>query len=364
MSDEFRKNLKRAIKKDQVNRGPVWRGPLLDGITFSLLSKFLVCRERFRLHVIEGLRTRDRFNHRIHYGNLWHTCEEYYYDGRDWKNACLGYANQLVQKYPTDSQQIWHWYNICITQFQIYAPFWEQNRIRSKARNLFTEKVFRESYKLPDGRRVTLRGKFDSVDFINGGVWLQENKTKGDIDEQGIEKQLSFDLQTMLYIIALKSYLKSVQSDDVVGVIYNVVRRPLSGGKGTIHQYKPTKARPYGETDQEFYARLAEVISEDKEHFFKRWEVKISDADVNVFRQQCFDPLLTDLCEWWEWMQHSSVIGKSPYAKEGLGRHYRYPYGIYNPLTDGGSSDLDYYLSTGSEVGLERITNLFPELEP
>src|SRR4051794_6290554 len=56
--------------------GPLWKGPEEDGITFSLLSQFLVCRERFRVRVIEGLSAGGGFNHRIEYGSMWHTCEE------------------------------------------------------------------------------------------------------------------------------------------------------------------------------------------------------------------------------------------------------------------------------------------------
>ena len=35
---------------------------------------------------------------------------------------------------------------------------------------------------------------------------------------------------------------------------------------------------------------------------------------------------------------------------------------VYNVLDEGGSSDLDAYLESGSEAGLQRIENLFPEL--
>jgi hypothetical protein len=43
--------------------------------------------------------------------------------------------------------------------------------------------------------------------------------------------------------------------------------------------------------------------------------------------------------------------------------HWRHPYGVFDALNEGGSSDLDEYLETGSTVGLERASTLFPELE-
>src|SRR6185369_9120155 len=75
------KNKKSAMKIKPVAPKPrVWAGPMdagpTGGITQSLLSMFLVCRERFRLRVIEGLHSFDRFNHRIEYGSMWHICEE------------------------------------------------------------------------------------------------------------------------------------------------------------------------------------------------------------------------------------------------------------------------------------------------
>jgi hypothetical protein len=42
--------------------------------------------------------------------------------------------------------------------------------------------------------------------------------------------------------------------------------------------------------------------------------------------------------------------------------HYRHPFGSVNWLDEGGASDLDEYLATGSEAGLQRIDDLFPEL--
>ncbi len=39
------------------------------------------------------------------------------------------------------------------------------------------------------------------------------------------------------------------------------------------------------------------------------------------------------------------------------------PYGVYSPLLDGGETEHDVFLRTGSEAGLERVESLFTELE-
>ena len=42
---------------------------------------------------------------------------------------------------------------------------------------------------------------------------------------------------------------------------------------------------------------------------------------------------------------------------------WRHPFGSVNWLDEGGSSDLDEYLATGSTVGLRQVEELFPELK-
>jgi len=44
-------------------------------------------------------------------------------------------------------------------------------------------------------------------------------------------------------------------------------------------------------------------------------------------------------------------------------RHFVFPFGVYSPLTDGGATDADEFVMTGNTVGLQRVTNLFPELQ-
>ncbi len=100
--------------------------------------------------------------------------------------------------------------------------------------------------------------------------------------------------------------------------------------------------------------------------------MEVTSADIETFRRECLDPMLEGLCDWWEWVSERPVdhgLRNSPYRidmegkqKAGGGIHWRTPYGLYDPLQEGGSSDLDNYLETGSTVGLEKVTNLFPEL--
>lgn len=348
----------------------VWKGPEEDGVTFSLLSRFLVCRERFRLLVVEGLKAQDEFNHRIEYGNMWHVCEEAYSsDPSTWHDRLRLFCVSLARQHPLQGEQVQHWYDVCRIQFPVYVQYW-QGYVENKS--VYQEEVFKVPYKLPSGRIIFLRGKWDRTFVKDTGYWLQENKTKGDVKEGQIQRQLTFDLQTMLYTIALRQHVRSLKKGHPLkglpfrGVRYNVVRRPLSGGEGDIRQGAK-------ESREEFHERLKGVLDGTGKkrtgenytgppHWFMRWDVIVTEDDCQKFVRTCLDPILEQLCLWWD--EVSGPISRSPfeYRAKALGIHWRHPFGVFNPLDEGGCSDVDEYLNTGNTVGLTRTTNLFPEL--
>jgi hypothetical protein len=286
----------------------------------------------------------------------------------------LNYCKGLLERYPTDGEQINKWYNVCKRQFPVYVAYWSKHPDVQERRPLLQEEAFRVPYTLPSGRTVFLRGKWDSVDLVGEGrttgIWLQENKTKGDIDESRVARQLTFDLQTMLYMVALWAWRGNKTVCDVYannpdltikGVRYNVIRRPLSGGRHTIVQHKPSKSNPAGESTSAYYDRLGGLIEEDPGYFFMRWNVEVTPGEVDQFRERCLDPILESLCNWWHCILNRPMTGKD-YDNLLFGLHYQHPFGVYNPMDEGRASDLDNYILTGSEVGLERVENLFPEL--
>jgi hypothetical protein len=361
-----------------ISRKRVWEGPMdggpTGGITQSLLGKFLVCREMFRIRVIEGLDSMDSFSHRLEYGNMWHVCEEHNHAGRDWLKPLQTYCTALMQRYKASHGDINHWYEICKRQFPAYLKFWKTQKEVGKRASVMQEQVFQVPYILPySGRLVYLKGKWDGAHILSGcktpkpGLWLDENKTKGDIDEQALVRQLKFDLQTMFYLIAFQKYAdipvdKKGDPMNVCGVRYNVIRRPLSGGKGSIKQRKPTKKNPGGDSKKDLYDRLEkEYLLADPKHFFMRWTVEISQRDIDVFRETCLDPILEQLCDWWEAMQDEwDVKSLGDYRSY---QNFRFPYGIYNPISEGKSTGYDEFMSMGSTVGLRRNVPLFGELQ-
>jgi hypothetical protein len=195
---------------DPARRQPLWRGPggagSQGGVTQGLLAKYLVCPERFRVKTIEGLAPGDRFSKVLEYGQMWHACEESLAEHGDgkWPFALAEYAKGLLAKYPFSRDDVEKWFEVCRTQFPVYIDFWRKHPDVVARKPLLQERAFDVPYKLPSGRTVRLRGKWDSVDLVGDGVWLMENKSKGEIDEEQLRKQLKFDLQTLFYITALR----------------------------------------------------------------------------------------------------------------------------------------------------------------
>lgn len=341
----------------QSRREPLWTGPAGEGpqggVTNSLLQRWLVCKERFRILVVEGLRPHPQFNPRMDYGNMWHACEEAYAkDPASWNMALSDCAKKMARQFPHQQDQVSHWYQICFAEFPLYLEYWKDHHENRKAVPLLQEQPFDVKYKLPSGRIVRLRGKWDAVDSVDGKLWIQENKTKSQINIGQLTRQVGFDLQTMIYVIALKSGglptpkgCKSVQFN-FGGVRYNVIRR--SAHKSA--QSMVTKIREDWNNGR---------ISE----WFARWETEISEKDIEVFKNTCLDPMLEYLCVWWDHITGT----KNPYdmtlLTNGINLHWRHPFGVWNVLDEGGSSDLDEYLRTGSRVGLSVTNNLFPELQ-
>jgi hypothetical protein len=371
-----KKKLPKVIVPDAK---PLWAGPCADGplggVTFSMLSKWLSCRERARVRYVLGLSGADQFNHRIEYGSGWHAGEEAFTAGKPWQEGVMAYYAGLYEKYPTQRAQVEHWYNVTLAQFPHYVEYWSSHPDVVKRTPLLQEQVFDVPYKLPSGRTVRLRGKWDGVDLIDGGIYLAEHKTKGEIDEREVKRQLTYDLQTMLYIVTLTEKQNGPASSvnallcpegkpsvtPIRGVRYNVIRRPLSGGRHTIKKHEPTAKNPAGESDESFYARLSERIGGDPEFFFMRWTVAVSPEDVRRFRRECLDPILENVAHWYDVVSGACDPTEALYGVPPA--NYRMPFGAGGQVSEYGWQDVDEFLATGDRTGLRQRGSLFDELQ-
>lgn len=386
-------------KKKPTPHQPLWKGPVDDGLTFSLLNKWLECRERFRLKVIEGLSEEEGFNHSIEFGNMWHEAEEAFAQGKDWELAMRLRHAKWRANYQGYDAEVNKWFQVCKVTFPLYIAYWKNHPVETQREHLLTEQTFRVLYTLPSGRKLTLRGKWDGVLSVKQRkrLLLQENKSKGTIDEEGMTKTLHENLQTMMYCIAFD--LAYVPDEGVInaggkqlkvplgsdgkppkldGILYNVVRRPLSD-KYPIRQRKT-------ETESQFYQRLAEDIRTSsfrndkplqKSEYFHRWQIDLKPKDLTQFRHRVLDPILEQFMDWWEWIKVDPFdpwrartygeLGWHEFPDDDIIRnvfHYQSPWGVYNSLAGGFRGEFFHYLTSGSRVGLHKVSTLYPELTP
>lgn len=360
------------LAKAAKPREPLWKGPEddgpLGGVTQSLLSNWLCCKERFRIKYIDGLQPEWGFSKVLEFGNMFHLCEETSVNGGDWRKSLKEYAQSLCKQYQLQQEDIEKWYEILKRLFPVYEAFWSKHPDVKKQTPLMREQVFHVPYKLPSGRTIWLKGKFDGVDLVDAhssdgfrypkGVWLGETKTKGDIVQEEVVQRLSCDLQTMIYLIALHEEKRTarwpIQADRVpiIGVRYNIIRRPFSGGRGSI------KLKEGKETKDEYYERfMTDYVNAEPEYWFMRFKSTVSQGDIERFKREVLHPTLEQLCDWYTW-----VITGDPW-REGNALHSRLPFGVYNTIMETGGSDLDSYLRDGTTVGLTRVDSLFGELK-
>ena len=132
-----------------------------------------------------------------------------------------------------------------------------------------------------------LRGKRDAV-FVDSKkkLHLLETKTKSRIDEADNLEVLSFDFQSLFYVVATSIEMKR----PISSIVYNVVRRPQIRQK-------------INETPAGFAARLAEDVLSRPEFYFIRYDIIHPQNEVAAFEAD----LLIRLQEFQRW-----VDGKSP----------------------------------------------------
>ncbi len=339
--------------------------PRTDGITYSLLCGFLECPRRFGIRVIDGWEEDEGYRHALEYGNFWHIAEEFAAKkGADWREPCRAYYNRMVSQYPTQDKDVNKSYYCLLAQFPHYQRYWAEHKTEQHRVPILEEYAFNVIYPVFNDF-VTLRGKFDCVFAIprkDGGrdIWLQENKTKGEIDERGISQTLHANLQTNIYSNALITLIQHAElpflyGDRFAGTIYNVVRRPLSG----MPPWGPR--RKAGENDRSYYDRVSADIAKRGSDYFMRWETALTLADIAKCTQTSLLPILVRLLFWYERRTGSKTSLLPGRLLDAL--DYQTPWGIWSPLANGWTGSYFGLLTKNSKVGLRRVTTLFPELE-
>jgi hypothetical protein len=259
----------------KVAPSPSWT--LDKGVSFSLLSRFINCRERFRLYAVEGMREEKSSKGAMDWGTYVHELIEIQAKYQHLSSSgVIRRAKRTIGGLPKAQADL---------IFHKYMEHYEDHQYDYFAQ----EQEFRVKYTMCTGHQMNLVGKTDEIiDCGNGELWIQENKTKEKINEYKIESGLIDDLQTMMYAVCVQLLFKK----PVTGVVYNVIRNPTSKPK-LLPATKTRKKRR--ETQKEYLARLEKEIDDNPKHYFKRWEIPFPSGHIESWCIRSFDPILLQL---------------------------------------------------------------------
>lgn len=267
--------------------------PERDGITQSLLHKFLFCRQQ-ALWDLQGYSLRSP-SFALTYGNIVHAVLEKVYEKIRLGKITKVPSSKLILKFTKEIEHQWVKENpranqkaleflelsllIAESTLPIYFDYWSKDLKSIKWEKI--ESSFKLPFKLQDGRKTFIRGKLDGA-FRNPKLWLFETKTKMRIEEDSLVEYLGFELQVNLYIMALLEIERKQPS----GVLYNIIRRTA------LRQGKK-------ENLKQFALRISNDIKKRPEYYFIRLEIAFTKEDTLAFKNE-FSALIKDFYDWFD----------------------------------------------------------------
>jgi hypothetical protein len=278
-----------------------------DGITQGLLANFSQCPEKARLAYLECI-SGPRTGGALAFGSIVHEALDLYYSM--WQEVASGSAlgdpdigwsdmeqilHSLEEKdraklkampspNPNAQQEMEENYGMAHALLKPYLERWEQDMYSIQWVAL--EEQFRVPYSprerlgidIPD---IPMRGKRDGVYLSGGKYWLFETKTKARIEEEGIVDTLSYNLQVMFYLNAMRHDYGKYPG----GVLYNLMRRP---------QLRRTQK----ESLKDFVERYKEDVLKRPDHYFIRYHAIISRKEQEAWLQE-LDSMMWRLIMWY-----------------------------------------------------------------
>jgi len=238
---------------------------LKTGMSQSLWGQWMTCRRMF-LFTINGYRNPAKV-FSTNFGSMVHEVNDKVYSSNEFP------TNKIVRKLIDDFIATELKKNTLMSQQQLeldaakaeatLIPYFEFYKNDFKHKKFFdVESTFKVTYS-----GFTMKGKIDGKHRVkNKKKWLDEHKTKGQIQEDTLLKYLPLDFQNLYYLLADEIST----GEPAEGVLYNVIRN--SG----IRQTK-------NETVKSYKNRIQAAAEKDPEHHFKRWEIVYPKQDKKEF---------------------------------------------------------------------------------
>mgnify|MGYP003434972696 FL=1 len=329
---------------------PVWKGPLRDGITQSLINKYLTCPYRFFLYAGLGLEEPRQLHPNLIWGDTFHKGLELLIEKdkpqkdlspEEWDEVIQKTNKHLKEKFPTAPGSFIH------TIKRMLALYDDRYKGSSK---FHTEVEFREPYETTNGYKVTLRGKVDALSHDRHT--LVEHKCKGKIDQVQTSKEVPVDHQVLLYC-----YITTART-----VVYDLIMIPEA-------QWMLPARRPSQTNDnwaeQLFTSTSGEKfpIAQKKHHWVQQiGPLEINESQIYEFRAFTLDPIIERMYKWFEHVSQPDFDHTNP--KFYNEHFYRVPVRHFDP----GKTEIfkcdyfDYLTGSGDLDDLVPVKGFYQEL--
>ena len=293
----------------------MWKGPT-DGISQSLISKFLECPFRFYLYAIKGVQDDQPPNLNLIWGNAFHKALE--------KVFANSLQSNTPRKLPDDDyllkvikEDIQHQSELFEVPDTVLYSILEMVKIYSLPQEtgvILPEQVFSQLYDLPSGRVVTFRGKADGL----GPSTLVEHKCKGKFDSVQTLKETMWDMQTNLYC-----YVFGKEK-----VIYDLIRIPEAQYMGPTKRAEE-KPKDFAYRIYNNYCGKVYPIKRFKKYWIDQLHIDLPREQQRKVMEESIVPLCERIHDWYEYVTRPGFDIENPAWYNGL--FYRTPVRHFDP---------------------------------
>jgi hypothetical protein len=338
------------------SKPPKWKGPLVDGVSQSLLNEWIQDPYTAYLSLVLGLdEPRETpepgtpyFN--LIWGDSFHVGLEHLIETRNIQVAVPKMLARLKEHPPISHKDIDIESSLVnmLNQYSLSYLGEEEWKTEVKFDVNIQETQFKCS--LP----FRLRGKLDGL----SASWesMAEHKCKGYIKPETLKYELKLDTQTMLYAGIYGPRL----------VHYDLILIP-EAQKPWVLPTRRLKQSKEDFTNQIYYghngAKATLPIHQYRQNWVSQQPINISDEDVNNFWYQTFIPLLHRMHEWYEYVTDPKFDICDPACYNST--FYRFPLRTFMPSATDSFKRKMYNVLVGID-GIENLPikeNFFEELE-
>jgi len=325
----------------------IWKGPEVDGVTQSILSKYAQCPFRFYLYAILGLQDNTELHPNLIWGDVFHKGLEHLIASKDLNASVVSMQDYLTTKYPQAPKSYAYTTKRLLWKFRLenYEGEWE------------TEIPFSIDVTLPSGRTVKVRGKKDALRTTDPkyGRILGEHKCKGYLDPAQTIRELRQDRQLNFYM-----YLH-----DVEWVNYDLIRIPEA--------QRALPSRTYNQSIEDWVETLfigpcgsysgKFPINQNIHEWISNLTHHLPREEQETYWNFTIYPELEKLCKFWDHVNQPGFDHENPEFYNDI--FYRSPVRQFNgSFTQNFECDYYSYLIGEQDLSdLAPIGSVFSELE-